>query len=352
MPPNVYQQYQTSHFPTSQGNQQQSTQIVSSVQSQDQSNNYFYQHQQPRQGATSIQAQSQSQSGSSAGNPQFSVSTYHSDVFKELGQRKSQETSQPGSSYIPPKESSNGKPTSAPTSDVKSSTAPPTNNKNLLQLPDEVPDDLRQQLLSSGILSNADISVLDYDKVGDIALENLPAEHLQHFYGAGGGAQISESKKVLTVVKPNGDKVELDEKHLEHVKETNHIVINKHKDSKVVRFEGHQLDSAETAGKATSGERQYNRYLPLKINAANFPKPDVEDLRGKTIQSVVVLAPVETPSSADSSIVEDTKEVKFLGGDSIKVLAKKPTKDNFKRWLEKEARAEVDQQSVVLLVVR
>lgn len=58
------------------------------------------------------------------------------------------------------------------------------------QLPDEVPEDLRQQLLESGILNHADISVLDYDKVGDIPLSALPPDQLANFYGAGGGAQI------------------------------------------------------------------------------------------------------------------------------------------------------------------
>ena len=38
--------------------------------------------------------------------------------------------------------------------------------ENIAALPEEVPDDLREQLLSSGILSNADIQILDYDKVG------------------------------------------------------------------------------------------------------------------------------------------------------------------------------------------
>ncbi|XP_075167146.1 uncharacterized protein LOC142239252 [Haematobia irritans] len=338
MPPNVYQQYQAAHYPTSQGTQQQqSAQVITSIhQSQDQYNQYF---QQPRQGSGSVNAQSESSIGASASsNTQFGVSTYHSDVFKELEQRKTQETQQSQNAYIPPKEDTNR---------VGSTTTP--SPKALSQLPAEVPDDLRQQLLSSGILSNADISVLDYDKEGDIALENLPAEHLQHFYGAGGGAQISESKKVLSVVKPNGDKVSLDAKDLERVKETSSVPHAKQTDTKVVRFDGQE---SESLGSTTSTERQYNRYLPLKINAANFPKPDVEELKSKSLQSVVVLAPVDTPAGSDGTLLEDSKEVKFLGGDLIKVLVKKPTTENFKRWLEKESRTDVELQSVVLLVAK
>ncbi|XP_061390076.1 uncharacterized protein LOC133325306 [Musca vetustissima] len=328
MPPNVYQQYQAAHYPSPQDNQ---AQIITSIhQSQDQYNDYF---QQPRQGSGSTQSES-IKDGANSANSQFSVSTYHSDVFKELEQRKPNESHQSESAYIPSNEANKQK-----TEPTSTTTTP--NPKVLQQLPDEVPDDLRQQLISSGILSNADISILDYDKEGDIALENLPAEHLQHFYGAGGGAQISESKKVLSVLKPNGDKVSLDAKEIERVKESSTLPHNKQVDAKIVRFEGTESETVEASG---SAERQYNRYLPLKINAANFPKPDVEDLKSKTLHSVVVLAPV------DGSLVEDTKEVKFLGGDLIKTLVKKPTKENFKRWLEKESRTDVEQQSVVLLV--
>ncbi|KAL1129872.1 hypothetical protein AAG570_012816 [Ranatra chinensis] len=66
---------------------------------------------------------------------------------------------------------------------------------NLAALPEEVPADLREQLLSSGILGNADIQILDYDKVGDIPIENLPPEALENLYGAG-------SAPVPSVVRP------------------------------------------------------------------------------------------------------------------------------------------------------
>jgi kinesin family protein 13 len=52
-------------------------------------------------------------------------------------------------------------------------------------LPDEIPDDLRKQLEESGVLENAHISILDYDKIGDTSLQDLPAEHLANFFNAG-----------------------------------------------------------------------------------------------------------------------------------------------------------------------
>ncbi|XP_030381985.1 uncharacterized protein LOC115629596 [Scaptodrosophila lebanonensis] len=337
----TYNQYQQLHASTGSLQAQASTNFV----------------QQPRQTSTV-----QISAAPATDNSPFSVSTYHSDVFKELEQRqkeqRQQQAQQPGQV--------------SPTVATKTVAAPTTGaapsgkaSQTLLQLPDEVPDDLRQQLFSSGILNNADISVLDYDKVGDIALENLPAEHLQHFYGAGGGAQIAETNKVLTVVKPNGDKVALSEKDIEKVKQSNSLPQKQNLDVKVVRFDAQQGPSVSEKYVRTDAtvvtpvdlaDRQYNRYLPLKINGAQFPIPESQELVGKKIVSVVVLAPVEAQAPSTSGSAEarsvDTKEVKFLGGDLIKTLVKKPTKDNFKRWLEKESRTDIELQSVVLLVVK
>lgn len=252
-------------------------------------------------------------------------------------------------------------------------TAKPTTNKMTVQLPDEVPDDLRQQLLSSGILDNADISILDYDKVGDVPLESLPPEHLANFYGAGGAAQISSSNRVLNIVKPNGDNVaniqyddgdKSDERKIKTLPKKHNV------DLKVVRFDSNnQKEVANEYIKDDSQiipsvdiNRPYNRYLPLKIAGEHFPIPDVESLRNKKISSVVVLAPVDNSQADDDSEngeIEDgrferdiisSKEVKFISGDALKSLLRKPTKEHYKKWLEKEAKNDIDLQSVVLLV--
>lgn len=250
----------------------------------------------------------------------------------------------------------------------------PVNKKSNVILPDEVPDDLRQQLFSSGILDNADISVLDYDKIGSTNLENLPQEHLANFFSAGGGAQIASSNKVLTVVKPNGEKVNLDynDKEKLHTKKTLDKTLpqKQNVDLKVVRFDStnqksvsDQYIKSDAAVLPTveinTGNHQYNRYLPLKLNGAQFPIPDVPELRGKRIASVVVLAPVDNSLNNEEEDegryerdVAESKHVKFIAGDALKQLIKKPTKENFKRWLEKEANTEIDFQSVVLLVAK
>ncbi|XP_011196571.2 uncharacterized protein LOC105221360 [Zeugodacus cucurbitae] len=390
LPPTAYNQYHSSQYQQEAG----ATQVLASspaLQTQPATN--FAQ--QPRQSGAGSLISSTVPNAAAGGSSQFGVSTFHSDVFRELEQRRNEEKSavsqfsfgsQVASSndkpYLPAVQASASNSNYGAVSTATSSTAAPQSAQNiqgsnkeakasqtLLQLPDEVPDDLRQQLLSSGILNNADISVLDYDKVGDVALENLPAEHLQHFYGAGGAAQISASKKVVTVVKPNGDKVSLSEKDIERVKQSNALPHKQGVDVKVVHFgseneksvsEKYIKTDATVVPPVDLAERQYNRYLPLKINGAHFPLPDSDELRGKKIVSVVVLAPVEAqPPSNDSSerrsereTAADDKEVKFIGGDLIKTLVKKPTKENFKRWLEKEARTDLEQQSVVLLVAK
>lgn len=273
-------------------------------------------------------------------------------------------------------------PTSAPTSQTGESG--PATKKTMAVLPDEVPDDLRQQLLSSGILDNADISVLDYDKVGDISLDQLPAEHLANFYGAGGGSQISSSNRVLNIVKPNGDQisdVELNVSDKSDEKKYKTVPKKHNVDLKVVRFDmSNQKTIADKYIKQDSTvlpsvdiHQSYNRYLPLKVNGEQFPIPDTETLRNKKISSVVVLAPVDgflladkivdddDASDDNGDIIEDgryerdiidSKEIRFFAGDSLKTLLRKPTKDHFKNWLQKEAKTNVDMQSVVLLVVK
>lgn len=276
-----------------------------------------------------------------------------------------------------------------------------------------MPDDIRQHLLSSGILDNADISVLDYDKLGETALENLPPEHLANFFSSGGASQIAGSNNVVSVVKPNGDKLpekfisknyDVKDKRVKYVianqppqieeseEEPTFVTMpeKQNVDLKVVRFDPSSqknvtdryikhdstiLPSVDIAGENEQNDQIYNRYLPLKINGAQFPIPDAPELRGRRISSVVVLAPVDNLKPNNSFVINaeqeasseeeaeeeqsrferdvlDSQKVKFIAGEALKQLIKKPSTDNFKRWLEKEGKTEVDLQSVVLLVTR
>lgn len=74
------------------------------------------------------------------------------------------------------------------TTKATTTTARPSTTKKpnaYYDLPDEIPDDLRKQLEESGVLENAQISILDYDKIGDTSLQDLPPEHLANFFSAG-----------------------------------------------------------------------------------------------------------------------------------------------------------------------
>ncbi|KAG5677914.1 hypothetical protein PVAND_007630 [Polypedilum vanderplanki] len=242
-------------------------------------------------------------------------------------------------------------------------------------LPDEIPDDLRKQLEESGVLENAQISILDYDKIGDTSLQDLPPEHLANFFSAGGGAQIGASNKVISVLKPNGESVDDKVEVLQNNRDVAKLLSNAGKlpvkkedvSLKVVKFDmqSHRNSPEQYIQQdakvlpTTNHNQNYSRYLPIKINSAHFPIPDAEELRGKKISSVVVLAPVsqDEENNNDEGHQEDrdafeAKQIKFLTGEILKNLIKKPSSENFKKWLEREQKTNPDLQSVVLLVTK
>ncbi|CAH1168774.1 unnamed protein product [Phyllotreta striolata] len=251
------------------------------------------------------------------------------------------------------------------------------------QLPDEVPEDLRQQLLSSGILNNAHISVLDYDKVGDIPLSALPPEQLANFYGAGGASQlaaIAGSDPVPAVVRKDGTKVE---NHVEFEDEPESAASEYQQvvasplvagaapssvEMKVVRYDpetdkGQQVqekyveDQAHQTNPVVLNDNSYNRYLPLKINGTQFPIPDAPELKGKQISSVVVLAPISYDFSSERKTRETSRDlsqkssdIDLIQGTALKDLLTDPSSVNFKKFLESENRTSSEKQAVILLV--
>nr|CAD7459725.1 unnamed protein product [Timema tahoe] len=226
----------------------------------------------------------------------------------------------------------------------------------LASLPDEVPEELRQQLISSGILSNAQIQVLDYDKIGDIPIESLPPDALANFY-SGGGAQAAGSEPVPAVVPPDSTKDPVEMKVVRYDPDT---VEGQGIEEKYVKEDATQLEPV------VLNDSTYNRYLPLKVSGAQFPLPDVPELKGRNVTSVVVLAPInydfsaESVSKGPSGVVEaeeregrdsvEVEEVQFVAGEALKKLMKNPTTDNYKEWLEHEKNTATDLQSIILLV--
>lgn len=211
----------------------------------------------------------------------------------------------------------------------------------LAALPAEVPDDLREQLLASGILSNADIQILDYDKVGDIPIESLPPEALENLYGSG-------SAPVPSIAFANASKSAVEMKVVRYDPST---AAGQTAASSYVQEDATEVDPV------VLNDSSYNRYLPLKIKGSHFPIPDSPLLKNKRITSVVVLAPVDydyvqQEAERQGKSVPQVHGVRFVSGDSLKTLVKNPSEINFVRWIEKEKETPANKQSVILLVTK
>ncbi|KAL7048914.1 hypothetical protein ACKWTF_003531 [Chironomus riparius] len=312
-------------------------------------------------------------------NPQGSVSNHFSQVFQQSDNNQQQYQSvnyvnlDPRNNFSPEHRAQPAiKPTTTirPTTTQQTTTERSTTTKKpsaYFDLPDEIPDDLRKQLEESGVLENAQISILDYDKIGETPLQDLPPEHLANFFSAGGGAQIGASNKVISVLKPNGESVDDKIEALQGNKDVAKLLSNAGKlpskkedvNLKVVTYDAQSNVEKYVQKDAMilptmNIKQNFSRYLPIKINGAHFPIPDVEELRGKKISSVVVLAPVSQDNEEirfERNVLEN-KHIKFLSGDIFKNVIKKPSSENFKKWLEKEQKSNPDSQSVVLLVTK
>lgn len=361
------QQQQQQHQQYQQQQQQQQNQYQQQQQQQQQQNNQYNQNYQQYQqqliNTQYVQERSKQQPTYVTSTP--SPSQYYQSTTRTVEIKPTTQT------YV-----------SSTANSVSSTPEPIREEKKkrpAIELPDEVPDDLRQQLLSSGILDNADISVLDYDKVGDTPLESLPPDQLANFFSAGGGQQIAASEYRPIVVKPNGDSIEsridesVDDDDDQDIAASENVpsyvappsAQNKGVEMKVVHFdpetqEGQKIANDYVKKDATQvdpvalNDKKYNRYLPLKVSGNQFPLPDV--LKGRKITSVVVLAPVQTDilnsehSRAERATSDNLRGIKFVAGDSLHNLLKKPTKDNFEKWLDTEKKTATDEQSVILLV--
>lgn len=141
---------------------------------------------------------------------------------------------------------------------------------------------------------------------------------------------------------------------------------NQRVDLKVVHYDpetekGKQVQEAYISGEEAKqvspvvlNDESYTRYLPVKVNGTQFPIPDVPELKGRKISSVVVLAPVTYDFSTERKTRETEKnknsDIEFIDGMALKNLLANPTIDNYKKFLDSENRTTIDKQSVILLV--
>lgn len=140
-------------------------------------------------------------------------------------------------------------------------------------------------------------------------------------------------------------------------------------DFKVVQYDpetdkGKQIQEAYISGEEAKqispvilNDESYTRYLPLKVNGTQFPIPDVPELKGKKISSVVVLAPVSYDFSTERKTRQTaaqgkSSEIDFIEGTTLKQLLDNPTLDNYNEFLDNENKTKTDKQSVILLVTQ
>lgn len=109
-------------------------------------------------------------------------------------------------------------------------------------------------------------------------------------------------------------------------------------------------DDAKQVEPVVVNDSNYNRYLPVKVNGAQFPIPDVPELKGKRVASVVVLAPVDYQQHSRTTRGAEDSQVRFLSGQYLRRLIDTPNADNYKKWLQHENETVSEKQSVVLLV--
>lgn len=99
------------------------------------------------------------------------------------------------------------------------------------------------------------------------------------------------------------------------------------------------------------GGAGYSRYLPLTVGGAHFPIP--EELKGRNITSVVVLAPVDykfEPRSGRAEPEAEVDGVRFVGGEALSNVLASPSPENIATWLKQEKDTAPAQQSIILLV--
>lgn len=174
-------------------------------------------------------------------------------------------------------------------------------------------------------MANAQISILDYDKIGSTNLQDLPPDHLEHFFSAGGGALAGSSNKVISVAKP-------DEKHVK-------------KDTGLKSKEKPQQQLISDDIKKT----KYSRYESFKLNGDNFPLPQIEELENKISKKVVILTPI-TNEEDESGPQSEIKRQKISGDELLRNLLRKQSTYNFEQWLSREERKNSEDQSVILLL--
>ncbi|KAJ8942656.1 hypothetical protein NQ318_013369 [Aromia moschata] len=120
-------------------------------------------------------------------------------------------------------------------------------------------------------------------------------------------------------------------------------------------------EDAQQVDPVVLNDSTYNRYFVVSVPPPEgerhpVPIPDVPELKGKKISSVVVLAPVSYDFTAARKARAAPKasggggDLDLIQGDALKRLLAEPTLENYEKFLESENRTRSDKQAVILLV--
>ncbi|XP_063865964.1 uncharacterized protein LOC135103503 [Scylla paramamosain] len=156
----------------------------------------------------------------------------------------------------------------------------------LHDLPQELPLGVRNHLLDSGVLGNAEIQVLDLeDALGTDYLDGDVREALESVYG-------SESRQSITKVDPS-DKQNVEVKVRRLVEDGRTAKV----DELLSNLRGFQ--KGRFAGRVKANDEESDKFIPVSVDGDRLPLPDNPELEGRELAGVLVLAEDDSGEAED-----------------------------------------------------
>ncbi|XP_045103665.1 collagen alpha-1(I) chain-like [Portunus trituberculatus] len=156
----------------------------------------------------------------------------------------------------------------------------------LHDLPQELPLGVRNHLLDSGVLGNAEIEVLNLeDALGADYLDGNVREALESVYG-------SESRQSITKVDPS-DKQNVEVKVRRLVEDGNSAKV----EELLSNLRGFQ--KGRFVGRVKANDEESDKFIPVSVDGDRLPLPDNPELEGRELAGVLVLAEDDSGEGED-----------------------------------------------------
>lgn len=167
----------------------------------------------------------------------------------------------------------------------------------LHDLPEELPYDVRTQLLDSGVLDDAEIQVIDLDDaLTSDYLDRNTREALEAVYAS--ESRLAETK----VDAPSKNDVNIKVRRLRDDRDV--------EVAELISNLG-EFRTGRYAGQVKANDADAENYIPVEVDGAKLPLPDV---RGRGISGILVLAPENQPpansENPQHNLVEAASQVK------------------------------------------